>query len=128
MSKSINLTRFPSLGKIVSFSPDERSESDVPLAQRGVRMSWLVGMVRDLREDINGGGRRRSAEAQWAISHNKAGMWGMHDQPSMEVPTVPEYALLNVRSLVEHFVLPLTVALRAPLWADGARSLCGRSP
>jgi ankyrin repeat protein len=44
-------------------------------------------------------------------------MWGRHDQPDMEVPTVPDYALLNVRSLVEHFVLPLTVALRAPLWA-----------
>ena len=35
----------------------------------------------------------------------------------MEVPIVPPYALLNVRSLVDHFVLPLTSALRAPLWA-----------
>jgi ankyrin repeat protein len=33
------------------------------------------------------------------------------------VPIVPEYALLDVRSLVEHFVRPLTAALRAPLWA-----------
>ena len=44
-------------------------------------------------------------------------MWGLHDQPDMAVPSVPEHALLNVRSLVDHFVLPLTAALRAPLWA-----------
>jgi ankyrin repeat protein len=44
-------------------------------------------------------------------------MWGLHDQPDMEVRSVPKCALLNVRSLVDHFVLPLTVGLRTPLWA-----------
>lgn len=53
MSKGIDLVRFPSLGEIVSSPPDEWSESDVPLTQRGVRVSWLIGMVRDLLEDIN---------------------------------------------------------------------------
>jgi hypothetical protein len=35
----------------------------------------------------------------------------------MPVPKVPRFALLNVRAIVEHFVLPITSALRAPLWA-----------
>jgi len=117
MSKGIDIVRFPSLREIVSSSPDGWSESDVPLAQRGVRVSWLIGMVRDLLEDINRPRAEAIAAAQRAISHNNAGMWCLHDQPDIEVPTVREYALLNVRSLVEHFVLPLTAALRAPLWA-----------
>ena len=57
------------------------------------------------------------AEAQRAIEHNKAGRYGLHDQPFMPVPEVPPYALLNVRSFVETFVLPITADLRAPLWA-----------
>ena len=114
------------VGEAVSSPPDGWSESDVPLAQRGVRVSWLVGMVRDLLEDINRPRGEALAEEQRAVSHNKAGLWGRHDQPDMEVPTVPEYALLNVRSLVEHFVLPLTVAVRAPLWAYVPREHRGK--
>ena len=117
MSKSVDLARFPSLGKIVSSAPDSWSDNDVPLAQRGVRVSWLVGWVRSLLEDINRPRIEAIEQAPQAMYHNKAGMWGLHDQPDMEVPTVPRYALLNVRALVEHFVLPLTSALRAPLWA-----------
>ena len=84
MNKGIDIARFPSLAEVMSSPPpDGWSDSDVPLAQRGVRLSWLVGTVRNLLKDIN------------------------RDRP---------YALLNVRSLVDHFVLPLTVALRAPLW------------
>ena len=109
MSKDIDLAQFPSLGEIVSSTPDGWSESDVPLARRGVRVSWLVGVVRELLGDVNRPRGEAIAEAERAISHNKAGMWGRHDQPDMEEPTVPDYALLNVRSLVEHFVLPLTV-------------------
>jgi ankyrin repeat protein len=118
MSKSIDLARFPSLESPFSSSPpDGWSERDVPLAQRGVRVSWLVGMVRDLLDDINRPRGEAIAEARRAISHNRAGLYDMHDQPDMEVPTVPDFALLNVHSLVEHFVLPLTGAARAPLWA-----------
>lgn len=111
------LALFPSLREIVSVAPDVWSDSDVSLAQRGVRVSWLVGWVRSLLEDINRPRIEAIEQAKRAIDHNKAGMWGLHDQPDMAVPTVPRYALLNVRALVEHFVLPLTSALRAPLWA-----------
>jgi ankyrin repeat protein len=117
MSKGIDLAQFPSLQEIVSSAPDEWSDRNVPLAQRGVRLSWLVGMVRNLLEDVNRPRAEVSAEAQRALSHNRAGMWGLHDRPDMEVPSIPKYGLLNVRSLVDHFVLPLTVELRAPLWA-----------
>jgi hypothetical protein len=117
MRKSIDLARFPSLGNSLSSPPDRWSESEVPLAERGVRVSWVIGLVRDLLEDINRPRGEAIEAGERAISHNKAGMWGLHDQPDMEVPTVPAYALLNVRSLVEHFVLPVTAALRAPVWA-----------
>jgi len=117
VSNGVNLRRFPSLREIASFPLDGWSDSDVPLAHRGVRVSWLVGMIRDLLDDINRPRVDASAKAQRAISDNKAGMWGLHDHPAVEVPIVPKYAMLNVHSLVDHFVLPLTVALRAPLWA-----------
>jgi ankyrin repeat protein len=117
MSKGIDLTRFPSLQEIVSSAPDGWSDSSVPIAQRGVRLSWLVGMLRNLLEDINRPRVEASEEVQRAFYHNKAGTAGLHDQPDMAVPSVPNYTLLNVRSLVDHFVLPLTAGLRAPLWA-----------
>jgi hypothetical protein len=117
MSNGIDVTRFPSLSQIVSAAPDSWSDSDVPLAHRGVRVSWLIAMIRDLLTDINQTRVAAAAQAQRAIDHNKAGMWGLHDQPDMEVPIIPNYALLNVRSMVDHFVLPVTASIRAPLWA-----------
>lgn len=117
MIKDADLERFPSLGEIVSSPPASWSDSGVPLAQRGVRVSWLVGWVLSLLEDINRPRIEAIEQVQRAMDHNKASMWGLHDHPDMEVPLVPTYALLNVRALVEHFVLPLTSALRAPLWA-----------
>jgi ankyrin repeat protein len=74
-------------------------------------------MVRNLLEDVNRPRAEAAAKAERALSHNRAGLWGLHDQPDIDVPSVPRYALVNVRSLVDHFVLPLTAALRAPLWA-----------
>jgi ankyrin repeat protein len=117
MREGIDLERFPSLEKVVSSPPDGWSDSDVRLAERGVRLSWLVGLVRDLLEDVNRPRAEASAQAERAFHHNRAGMWGRHDQPDMEVPSIQSHALLNVRSLVDHFVLPMTAALRAPLWA-----------
>jgi ankyrin repeat protein len=117
MSKAVDLSRFPSIAKIVSAPANGWSENDAPLAERGVHVSWLVGWVRSLLEDINRPRIEAIEQAQRAMDHNRAGMWGLHDQPDMPVPKVPRFALLNVRVLVEHFVLPLTSALRAPLWA-----------
>jgi hypothetical protein len=117
LSNGVNLSLFPSLSEIAYFPLDGWSDSDVPLAHRGVRVSWLVEMIRHLLDDINRPRAEASAEVQRAISHNKAGMWGLHDQPDVEVPIVPKYAVLNVRSLVDHYVLPQTDAFRAPLWA-----------
>jgi ankyrin repeat protein len=113
----VDLARFPSFSWIADSPPVGWSDGDVPLARRGVRVSWLVEMVRGLLDDVNRPRVDAIEAAERAISHNKAGMWGLHDQPDMGVPAVPRYALLNVRSLVDHFVLPLTAALRAPLWA-----------
>src|SRR5262245_34769963 len=103
MSKGVDLARFPSLAKIASSPPDGWSDSDVPLAQRGVRVSWLVELVRGLLEDIHRPRIEAIEQAQRALDHNRAGMWGLHDQPDMVAPMVPRHALLNVRALVEHF-------------------------
>jgi ankyrin repeat protein len=100
----MGLTRFPSLEKNLSLPPDGWSESDVPLAQRGVRVSWLISLVQGLINDINQSRVQAIADAE-------------NDQPGREVSVVHDYALLNVRSLVKHFIVPLTVTLRAPLWA-----------
>ncbi len=114
---NIDFTRFPSLEKHLSPPTKGWSESDVPLAQRGVHVSWLVSMVQGLINDINQPRVSAIEEAERAISHNKAGSYGMHDHPDVLVPVVPAYSLLNVRTLVQHFVIPLTGSLRAPLWA-----------
>jgi hypothetical protein len=106
--------------------PDGWAESDVPLAQRGVRVAWLVEVVRHLVDDINRPRIAATEAANRAISHNRAGMWGRHDQPDVKVPDIPADALLNVRSLVDHFVLPSTAALRAPLWAYVPAEFRGR--
>jgi ankyrin repeat protein len=53
-------------------------------------------------------------------------MGGRHDQPDVKVPDIPADALLNVRSLVDQFVLPSTAALRAPLWAYVPAEFRGR--
>lgn len=74
MSKDVHLARFPSLGEIVSSAPDGWSDSDVSLAQRGVRASWLVGWVRSLLGDINRPRIEAIEQAQRAMYHNKAGI------------------------------------------------------
>lgn len=80
-----------------------------------------MGLVRDLLIDINRPQAEAKAKVRRAIDHNRVGFWGLHDQPDMEVPSVPQCALPNVHSLVNHFVMPLTVSLRAPLWAHVCR-------
>lgn len=127
MNAGINLARFPSLGAILSLPPGGWSGTDVPLAQRGVRTSWLVRFVRDVMDDINRPRSEAIVQAGRAVNHNKPGRRGLHDQLDMEIPAIPKYTLLNVRSLVEQFVLALTVELRAPLWALRAGKAARRS-
>ncbi len=117
MDKAAFFTRFPSLKAIESHAPGSWSDEEVPLAQRGVRIAWVINWVRNLLEDINRPQTVAIEQAQKAIEHNQAGKWDRHDQPDMPVPTVPRQTLLNVRALVEYFVIPLTSALKAPLWA-----------
>jgi Ankyrin repeats (3 copies)/Ankyrin repeat len=113
----INIENFPSLKEIFDSPTKSWSDSDMPLAKRGVSVSWLIEIMRNLLEDINRPRAKASAEAEQAIYHNKAGMWGLHDQPDIAIPEIPNYALLNARSFVDYFVLPLTAAMRAPLWS-----------
>jgi hypothetical protein len=77
MIKTVDLSRFPSIAKIVSSLPNGWSENDAPLAERGVRVSWLVGWVRSLLEDINRPRIEAIEQAQRATDHNRAGLWGL---------------------------------------------------
>jgi hypothetical protein len=72
MSKAVDLSRFPSVVNILSSRSTAWSESDAPLAERGVRVSWLVGWVRSLLEDINRPRTEAMEQAQRAMDHNRA--------------------------------------------------------
>ncbi len=113
---SIDLPGYPSLKTNLLPAPESWSEGDAPLAWRGVRVSWLIGLVRDLLADINRQREAAIALAVHASQHNKAGAHGLHERPDMDVPDVPAHALLNVHALVDHVVRPVTTAGRSPLW------------
>lgn len=93
------------------------SESDVPLERRGVSWKWLVAFVKNLQKESQMPRARALQEAERAHYHNKAADYGMHDQPYMEVPTIPAASLMNVHCFVKQFVKPLTADIRAPLYA-----------
>jgi hypothetical protein len=81
MSKAADPSRCPSLAKIMSSPPNGWSENDAPLAERGVRVSWLVGWVRSLLEDINRPRIDAIEQAQRAMDHNRAPQKTSHFYP-----------------------------------------------
>jgi ankyrin repeat protein len=92
-------------------------EEDVPAAERGVSLHWLVAFVLDRWESVNEPRRLAIEKGNEARAHNEAGKWGRHDMPDMEIPKVPPYYFLNTHGLKSEFVLPLTKDIRAPLFA-----------
>jgi hypothetical protein len=82
-----------------------------------VRLSWLIEFIVSLQEDLNAYRRDVIERNERALSHNRAGDWGMHDLPRQHVENVPPPALLNVHGLVERIVKPLTIELRVPFIA-----------
>jgi hypothetical protein len=71
MSKSVYKAPFPSLGKLVTAAPDKWADSDVSLAPRGVRVSWLVAWLRSLLDDLNRGRIEAIDRARRAMDHAK---------------------------------------------------------
>lgn len=102
--------------KPVEFGRDW-SEGDVPLEKRGVSVDWLMTFIRGIQDESQIPRARALSEAERAYHHNRAADWGMHDQPYLPTPDIPEYSLMNVHCFVEHFVKPLTQEIKAPLYA-----------
>lgn len=93
------------------------SEGDVPLQRRGVSLEWLITFVNNLQAESQEPRERAFREAEKANQHNRAGDYGLHDQPWMPVPNIPAPSLMNVHCFVEQFVKPLTQDIKAPLYA-----------
>ena len=92
-------------------------EEDVPPSERGVSLHWLARFVADRWASVNEPRRLAIEKGERARAHNKAGRWGRHDMPDMEIPEVPPYYFLNTHGLKSEFILPLTQDIRAPLFA-----------
>jgi hypothetical protein len=107
---------------------DEQScrwnEADVPLAERGVRFTWLLDFVGSICWRQNEAVRQR---LRW---EEEARLWDEHEKHSL-TPMPPKPAHLDhtnflrpvefyeptVHELVARHIIPLTNAIRAPLYA-----------
>ncbi len=105
---------------------DERScrwsENDVPLAERGVRFSWLYNFVGSICWRYNEPVRQH---AQWLQERLQ---WEERDRVYPQ-PALPDYLQnidvynpprpreLTIHELVSQHIVPLTEAIRAPLYA-----------
>ncbi len=102
------------------------SDDSVALEHRGVSRKWLGGFIERLQQEINAARDEATKQAEYAESHNKAGLWGRHDQPDLPIPVIPPYQFIDTRGLVEAIVKPLTKPIRAPLYALVPEQFRGR--
>jgi hypothetical protein len=92
-------------------------EDKVPPGDRGISLHWLCDFVADKLAKLNEPRRLAIERRDRARDHNKAGQWGRHDMPDMEIPEVPPNYLLNTHGLVSQFVVRLTEEIGGPLFA-----------
>jgi hypothetical protein len=92
-------------------------EDKVSPSDRGVSLHWLFTLVASLQAGVNEPRRLAIEQGDRARSHNKAGRWGRHDMPDMEIPEIPRNYFLNTHGLVSQFIAPLTQDIRGPLFA-----------
>ncbi len=93
------------------------SDADVPMELRGVSRQWVIEFVRSVAAQVNGPRNQAIQDAEYAVNHNKAGLWGMHDQPDLPIPEIPPYYFLTTHGLVNRVIKPLTASIKAPLYA-----------
>jgi hypothetical protein len=82
--------------------------------------------VRSVSAEVNAPRYQAIREAEYAESHNKAGLWGRHDQPDLPIPEIPPYYFLNTHGLVNRVIKPLTASIKAPLYAVVPEQFRGR--
>ncbi|ORW60830.1 hypothetical protein AWC20_07795 [Mycobacterium parmense] len=102
-------------------------EASVPLYERGVRLSWLIELVRSLLWDANSAHREGiEYERQRSEFQKRASFY------DDEVPPwrpVPEEVRFTTRDFMANWILHKTAPVRGPLYAlvpDDARGLPGR--
>lgn len=98
------------------------SDSNIPLEKRGIQAEWLVHFVWSIMAPM-----RRSLDEYWRIRNSlQEGQlhWEVPDsieppEPRREPsePIVVEPQKLTTRQVVQHFIVPLTQSIRAPLYA-----------
>ena len=92
-------------------------EEDIPLAERGVSLHWLIAFITQIYAIANEQRRLAIEQGDRARAHNDAGRWGRHEMPDMEIPEIPQSYFLNTHALVSQFVVPLTQEIQGPLYA-----------
>lgn len=89
----------------------------VPLAKRGVRGTWLTKLVDSLTWYANQPVREAEKRYEQYANQARAAMW-LDNVPEPEpVPAPPKPVVYTTRELVSAHILPLTQAIRAPLYA-----------
>jgi hypothetical protein len=131
----------PTSGDTPSYSHlllDEQScswqERDVPLSERGIRLSWLYNFIdsvlyRDALDDYQRNYKSRMAEYERALAQQKAYLYGPWDNiPWIDAtpPREPVLLQLTTRQFVNQYVIRLTEQLQAPLYARVPTSQRGK--
>jgi hypothetical protein len=107
---------------------DEQScrwnEADVPLPERGVRFSWLCNFIRSIYWERNQPVREQLELRESVRKWEKHAQWSMDDLPTPDAykgidlsRPEPEFYDATIHDLVAQYIVPLTQAIRAPLYA-----------
>lgn len=95
-------------------------EDDVPLVERGVRVSWLYDFIISIYSSINGMWREydlayKNAENNDRFSSDRNPNYRPED---IKWPNRPDYSQpLTTNQLKSQFIVPLTSPIKAPLYA-----------
>lgn len=106
------------------FDGEVWDEASVPLGERGVRLSWLIGFARAVWWHANARRWAALGAEDRARKQEEAARLGPWDVPYPDPVHVPEEVIPITRALVADWIISQTAASRAPLYAlipDDAR-------
>lgn len=104
-------------------------ESEVPLASRGVKLSWICDYVYSFYLPHLERQRRQLRAAEAAESQRKASLWDMSGRiPEPDPVVIDDLTVhqMTTHELVGRHVLPATQTLLAPLYARVPHDMRGR--
>jgi hypothetical protein len=92
------------------------NDSEVPLAQRGIRLSWLRELVESVTWRANEP-RRRALEADERAYYQQKASIHFDNVPWPEPVHVPEQVTFTTRQFVSECIKPWTSSVKGPLYA-----------